>query len=96
MGAVPNSKHSFKLLFYIGAAITGAVALARLFFGESHQFVERRKHEKEFGTAMSGTKKIQAFSKDIKGVLKQYWKRCIYAIIMMALFNYCSHGSQDM
>ncbi|TGZ79082.1 MFS general substrate transporter [Ascodesmis nigricans] len=96
MGAVPRSPHSFKLLFYIGAGITIAVALARLFFGESRQFVERKAHEKAAGTKMTGKVKVKAFTKDAKGVLKKYWKRCIYAVIMMALFNYCSHGSQDM
>lgn len=29
-------------------------------------------------------------------MLKQYWRRCIYASLMMTLFNFSSHGSQDM
>ena len=92
MDLVPKSKHSFKLLFYLGAGLTLAVALARLPFPESKQFLERKKNAE----AISGKEKIRSFTREGKAVMKQYWKRTLYAIIMMALFNYCSHTSQDM
>lgn len=92
MGIVPKSSHSFKILFYLGAGLTAAVALARLPFPESKQFLESRKKNPE----ITGKVKFQQFRKEAKVILKEYWKKVIYAVIMMALFNYCSHTSQDM
>ncbi|KAI5813219.1 major facilitator superfamily domain-containing protein [Pyronema omphalodes] len=91
MGVVPKSKHSFKILFYIGAALTAAVAVARLFFGESKQFVEAKKNSE-----IKGTVKVKLFLADAKKIMKEYWKRTLYAILLMGLFNYMSHTSQDM
>jgi SHS family lactate transporter-like MFS transporter len=83
MGIVPNSKHSFKMLYYLGAGLTMAVAIARCFFGESKQFIEAKKHNE-----VTGKVKIQLFMADTQKILKEYWKRMVYAIILMALFNY--------
>ncbi|KAF8536871.1 MFS general substrate transporter [Trichophaea hybrida] len=92
MSIVPNSKPGFKTLFYIGAALTAAVAVARLFFAESKQFVEAKKNSE-----VTGKVKVTLFIADAKKILKEYWKRMVYAIILMALFNYISsHTSQDM
>lgn len=93
MDIVPRSKFGFKILFYIGAVWTAIVALSRLCFGESRQFIEKRKHEKENNIKVNGKVKVQSFIKEGKQVLREYWKRCIYAVILMALFNYCSHTS---
>ncbi|KAA8906721.1 major facilitator superfamily domain-containing protein [Sphaerosporella brunnea] len=93
MGVVPNSKHSFKMLYYIGAGLTFAVALARCCFPESKQFIEAKRNG---GDEISGKMKVRLFMNDARKILREYWKRCIYAVILMALFNYMSHTSQDM
>lgn len=92
MGIVPKSKYSFKILFYLGAGLTAAVAVSRIFFPESKQFLEAKKS----GSTVSGKVKVQMFIKDGKLVFKEYWKRALYAVFLMALFNYMSHSSQDM
>jgi SHS family lactate transporter-like MFS transporter len=92
MGIVPNSRHGFKILFYLGAGLTAAVSLARLPFPESKQFLERKKNSPK----ISGKIKIQQFQKEAGLIMKEYWKKMIYAVILMALFNYSSHTSQDM
>lgn len=84
MGVVPKSRHSFKILFYIGAGLTAGVALARLFFAESKQFIEAKKANSE----ISGRVKVRLFATDARKILKEYWRRMIYAIILMAIFNY--------
>lgn len=104
---VPGSPHSWKILFYIGAGLTMAVALARFCFPESRQFVEQKRN----GESAQGRQKVKLFWADGKKIMKEYWKRAIYAIIMMgmnplffgslrlilkALFNFMSHTSQDM
>ena len=83
MSLVPKSKYSFKLLYFIGAGMTAAVAVARLFFPESQQFIEAKKNSE-----ITGKLKIQLFMNDARKILKEYWKRMIYGFILMALFNY--------
>ncbi|RPA96564.1 MFS general substrate transporter [Choiromyces venosus 120613-1] len=89
---VPNSPHSWRALFFIGAGLTLAVAVARLFFPESRQFIEAKKS----GEQATGKKKVKLFWQDGKEIMKEYWKRALYAVVMMALFNFMSHTSQDM
>ena len=91
MGIVPNSIHGHKILFYLGAGLTAAVALGRLPFPESKQFLERQRISE-----ISGKQKVQNFEKEAKAMFKVYWKQALYAVVMMALFNFCSHTSQDM
>jgi SHS family lactate transporter-like MFS transporter len=52
---VPNSRYSWKSLFCIGAGLTAAVAIARLFFPESKQFIEA----KQSGGQITGRKKAR-------------------------------------
>ena len=88
MGIVPHSKHGFKILFYLGAGLTAAVAFARMAFGESKQFVEARRLQQD--AEITGTVKVQLFWADVKKIMREYWKKMVYAVIMMALFNYAS------
>lgn len=85
MGIVPHSKHGFKILYYLGAGLTAAVAVARLFFGESKQFVEARKNSE-----ITGKIRTTMFVKDVRMILKECWKRCLYCIILLMLFIYAS------
>ncbi|KAH7106453.1 MFS general substrate transporter [Auriculariales sp. MPI-PUGE-AT-0066] len=91
---VPNSHFGWKALFYIGAALTGFVALLRCFFPESRIYLENK--AKRNGEKVAVSKKIRAFSKEGGAMLKVYWRRAVYASFMMAAFNFSSHGSQDM
>lgn len=88
---VPISKFRYVSLFYIGAGLTGFVAICRLFFPESRQFIEAKEH----GQA-SGKRKVKAFVTEGKAALKVEWKRVIYCSLLMAAFNFMSHTSQDL
>ncbi|KZV94286.1 MFS general substrate transporter, partial [Exidia glandulosa HHB12029] len=91
---VPNSRFGWKSLFYIGAALTGFVAFLRVLFPESRIYLENK--AKRSGQKVSVKEKVKAFSGEGKAMMKVYWKRAIYASLMMAAFNFSSHGSQDM
>lgn len=84
MGIVPKSKHSFKILFFIGAGLTAGVAVVRLFFAESKQFIEAKKANSEITSRV----RVRLFVADARKILKEYWRRMIYAIILMSIFNY--------
>ncbi|OAQ60805.1 major facilitator superfamily transporter [Purpureocillium lilacinum] len=70
------------------AGISIAVGLVRILFPESKQFLEAKKAGKK--TLSPG-----AFWRDVKKMLGQEWKMCIYCIVLMTWFNYYSHTSQD-
>lgn len=78
---VPSSPYGWKALFFIGAGLTLAVAIARVFFPESKQFIEAR----ESGEHPTGAKKVRLFWEDGKKIMKEYWKRALYAIVMMGM-----------
>ena len=85
---VGGSTESYKIVFWVGAALSFAVGIIRCFFPESKQFIEARKAGKK-ATAPS------AFWKETRAMLAKEWKMCIYCIILMTWFNYYSHTSQD-
>ena len=91
---VPDSKWGWKALFFIGAGLTGFVAIVRLFFPESRIYLENK--AKRNGEKIPISQKVKAFSKEGKDMMKVYWRRAIYASFMMAAFNFSSHGSQDL
>lgn len=78
---VPGSPHSWKVLFYIGAGLTMAVAIARVFFPESRQFIEAKANRE----GPQGKQKVKLFLADGKKIMREYWKRALYAIVMMGM-----------
>ncbi|KAG9094226.1 hypothetical protein FS749_012865 [Ceratobasidium sp. UAMH 11750] len=78
----------FKDLFYIGAGASFFVGLVRMLFPESEQF----RRAKEQGQKGGHTKQ---FMKEAGVVVRTQWRRIIYACILMALFNFFSHTTQD-
>lgn len=78
---VPGSPYTWKMLFYIGAGLTLAVAFARLLFPESKQFIEQKKN----GENAKGQQKVKLFWADGKKIMKEYWGRALYAVVMMGM-----------
>jgi len=81
---VPNSSQGWKALFFIGAGLTLSVAIARVFFPESKQFIEAKRS----GEQATGRKKVKLFWQDGKSIMKEYWKRALYAIVMMGISSH--------
>lgn len=85
---VGGSTESFKIVFWVGAALSFAVGLVRCFFPESQQFIEARK-------AGNLSRAPSHFWRETRSMLANEWKLSIYCIILMTWFNYYSHSSQD-
>lgn len=81
---VPISSHKFRALFYIGAGLTGLVAICRLFFPESKQFLEAKQN----GLNTNKKRKVKAFIVEGRAALKTEWKRVVYCALLMAAFNF--------
>ncbi|KAK2802234.1 hypothetical protein FQN50_007414 [Emmonsiellopsis sp. PD_5] len=85
---VGGSTESWKTVFWVGAALSFASGIIRVFLPES----------KQFRAAKAAGKKATspgAFWRDTKAMLREEWGLVIYAIILMAWFNFYSHTSQD-
>ncbi|KAF8632045.1 hypothetical protein AX15_002086 [Amanita polypyramis BW_CC] len=89
---VPRMKKGWRTLFWCAATLSGPTAIARALLPESEVF--RRAKKIEQGRASKDKTKV--FLKESKEMLKTHWLRCVYAIFLMAGFNFLSHGSQDL
>lgn len=78
---VGGATDSWKTVFWVAAALSIAVGLARLLFPESKQFLEAKKAGKEHVT-------FGAFMRETRRMLALEWKMCVYCIILMTWFNY--------
>ncbi|KAF2748553.1 carboxylic acid transport protein [Sporormia fimetaria CBS 119925] len=85
---VGGSTNSWKTVFWVGAGFSIAVGLVRIAFPESKQFIEAKKLGKT-------SQAHGVFWREVRIMLRQEWRMCIYCIILMTWFNYYSHTSQD-
>lgn len=61
---------------------------------ESAVFARAKAEAKARGD--SGHSDNKAFFRSVKDAASLYWLRFVYAIVLMAFFNFFSHGSQDL
>lgn len=88
--AVP--RHGWPILFFVGAGISTFAALVRLALPESTYFAERAQAAalQEDGQKISSGRKSKIFLVQAGKALKLHWVRCIYAVLLMAGFNFLS------
>ncbi|KAI9029160.1 major facilitator superfamily domain-containing protein [Hyaloraphidium curvatum] len=79
--------NNWRALFYIGSFPAVLVLFIRFAVPESKAF-ENQKARRE--------RTSSKFFADIKLTMRSYWARAIYCTILMACFNFLSHGSQDL
>lgn len=91
---VPHATQGWRVMFWTACGISFTTACLRALLPESEYVLRAREVERYGGTDTS--KKTKAFIKDVKEMLKQHWALCIYAVLLMAGFNFLSHGSQDL
>lgn len=84
---VGGAVETWKIVFWVGAALSFAAGLLRCCFPESKQFIEAKASGKQI-TASD-------FWAETKDMMAKEWRMSIYCIILMTWFNYYSHTSQD-
>ncbi|KAI9770896.1 MAG: hypothetical protein M1840_002600 [Geoglossum simile] len=89
-GLVNTTSHGWRPLFWFGACPPVLIIIFRLFLPETMAFRERERVRKANGT-LAG-----AFISEGKVALKRHWVILIYMVLLMAGFNFMSHGSQDL
>lgn len=85
---VPHSFLEWRALFYTGATLTASVGVARMFFPESKQFLEQRERARQNPELqVSGREKVKAFTDDGKKMFKIYWRKGVYACVLMGTYS---------
>lgn len=89
---VPSVPAGWKSLSWTAAGIISFAAAIRAITPESELFLRAKA---EHGTADTKDK-TRVFLRETKRMLYRHWLLCIYSVLLMAGFNFLSHGSQDL
>ena len=90
---VPHT--TWRALFWTGAGISAFAGVLRSLLPESELFLRARQERKD-NPEKSTQSKTRIFFHEVKQMLKNHWLLSIYAVLLMAGFNFLSHGSQDL
>ncbi|KAF8245437.1 MFS general substrate transporter [Wilcoxina mikolae CBS 423.85] len=87
-----NSKHAWRPLFWFGACPPALIILWRLCLPETNAFIARQALRRE--VELDGVGHV--FINEARAGIKKHWLTLIYLVLLMAGFNFMSHGSQDL
>ncbi|KAH7084488.1 carboxylic acid transporter protein-like protein [Paraphoma chrysanthemicola] len=82
--------HEWRPLFWFGAGPPVLIIIFRLCLPETNAYLERKRIREEEPNA------AKVFIEEGKVALKRHWLLLIYMVLLMAGFNFMSHGSQDL
>jgi SHS family lactate transporter-like MFS transporter len=87
---VNTTPHGWRPLFWFGSAVPVLIIIFRLFLGETDAYKERQRIRE------GGDNVGKSFLKEGKVAVNKHWMLLIYMVLLMAGFNFMSHGSQDL
>ncbi|KAF2137141.1 uncharacterized protein K452DRAFT_329368 [Aplosporella prunicola CBS 121167] len=89
-GLVNTTPHGWRPLFWFGAGPPVLIILFRLCLPETQAYQERQR------VRAAGHNVGKTFVAEGRVALKKHWLLLIYLVLLMAGFNFMSHGSQDI
>ncbi|KAL8722317.1 MAG: hypothetical protein Q9225_001165 [Loekoesia sp. 1 TL-2023] len=87
---VDTTSHGWRPLFWFGACPPVLIIIFRLCLPETKAYIEREAVRKANGSVAS------TFIAEGKVALRRHWLLLSYLVLLMAGFNFMSHGSQDL
>ncbi|KAG5986465.1 hypothetical protein E4U54_005404 [Claviceps lovelessii] len=93
-GLVDTSSYGWRPLYWFGACPPALFIGARLLLPETHVFQEHQRMRK--AADVVGKSAGSVFISEGKVALKHHWLLLTYLVLLMAGFNFLSHGSQDL
>ncbi|OAA33585.1 sugar transporter family protein [Moelleriella libera RCEF 2490] len=93
-GLVDTTSHGWRPLYWFAACPPVLFMGLRLLLPETKVFRERQRLRQEAGEA--GKSAGSVFISEGKVALKRHWLLLTYLVLLMAGFNFMSHGSQDL
>ncbi|KAF4966546.1 hypothetical protein FSARC_5788 [Fusarium sarcochroum] len=91
-GLVDTTSHDWRPLFWFGACPPVLFIIFRLMLPETQAYQERQRARESANADGKG----KVFLKEGKVALKHHWLLLVYLVLLMAGFNFMSHGSQDL
>lgn len=88
-----TQKHGWRAVYWFAACVTLIITISRALLPETDAF-KQKQLEKRLQVEAGITP--ESFGSRAKKALKIYWLMMIYMILLMAGFNFMSHGSQDL
>lgn len=92
---VYNSPKGWRAIFWFTAGPPVIMIVALFFVSETQVTKMNLQRSKDLATAQNKTG-FSEFKYEAKKAFKRYWLVMIYSVLMMAGFNFMSHGSQDL
>lgn len=89
-GLVNTTSHGWRPLFWFGACPPVLIIIFRLCLPETKSYQQRAALRAESGNL------ADSFAREGRVALKRHWLLLIYMVLLMAGFNFMSHGSQDL
>jgi SHS family lactate transporter-like MFS transporter len=98
LALVPTTSFGWRSLFWFGAGPPILVILFRLCLPETKQFLTLKAEREEASASANDSKGNGNWSyiKNAARVLRANWVLFIYMVLLMAGFNFSTHGSQDL
>ncbi|KAJ8111134.1 hypothetical protein ONZ43_g5696 [Nemania bipapillata] len=87
---VDTTPHGWRPLYWFGAVPPVFFIVWRLFMPETNTYIAHQEVRRANGSIG------KTFVKEGKVALKRHWLILIYLVLLMAGFNFMSHGSQDL
>jgi len=91
-GLVDTTSHGWRPLFWFGACPPIIFVIWRLWLPETQAYRERQRARQVASHDNVG----KVFIQEGKVALKHHWLLLTYLVLLMAGFNFMSHGSQDL
>lgn len=88
-----TQKYNWRAVYWFAACISVILAGWRAYLPETREFQEKLEERRQ--NQINGIKQ-KPFFKKAGDALKTYWLISIYLILLMAGFNFMSHGTQDL
>lgn len=88
-----NAKQRWRAMFWFGSGVCFLICVFRAMLPETKAFLKQKEIERyniEHGIHQ------KSFKEKAVDSLKIYWLMILYMILLMAGFNFMSHGSQDL
>lgn len=93
-GLVNTTSHGWRPLYWFGACPPVLIILFRLMLPETNVHQQRQYVRQTAGAA--GTSSVsKTFMREGKIALRRHWLLLTYLVLLMAGFNFMSHGSQE-
>ncbi|KJZ79472.1 hypothetical protein HIM_00941 [Hirsutella minnesotensis 3608] len=93
---VNTTPHSWRPLYWFGACPPVIFIAWRLLLPETANYRERERMRKEAHDSGAARSASSVFISEGKVALKRHWLLLTYLVLLMAGFNFMSHGSQDL